>query len=71
MSAEHDTTMAWTKVAVAWAGAAVGGLTLSTIVLGLTAIFTALQIYILIRRLRKEIRLEKLEAKLKHEDNKP
>lgn len=65
---DHDTNMAWFKVGIAWAGAAVGGLTLSTIVLILTGIFTALQIYILIRRLRKEIRMEKLEAKLKHED---
>lgn len=67
---DHDTNMIWLKVAIAWAGAVVGGLTLSTIVLGLTAVFTALQIYILIRRLRKEIRMERLEAKLKHEDAK-
>lgn len=65
---DHETNMAWLKVCVAWIGAAIGGLTLSTIVLVLTAIFTLLQIYIQVRRLRKKIRLEKLEAKLKHEE---
>lgn len=63
--------MAWLKIAVAWMGATLGGVTLSTVALVLTIAFTALQIYILIRRLRKEIRLERLEAKLKHEESKP
>lgn len=67
---DHDTNMVWLKVCIAWVGAVIGGLTLSTIVLGLTGVFTALQIYILVRRLRKEIRMERLEAKLKHEEMK-
>ena len=65
----HDAIyVAWAKVAIAWIGIAVGGLTLSSIALVMTIGFTLLQSYILIRRLRREIRLEKLEAKLKHED---
>ena len=65
----HDAIyVAWAKVAIAWVGIAVGGLTLSSIALVMTIGFTLLQSYILIRRLRREIRLEKLEAKLKHED---
>ncbi len=69
MNTDHDTHMAWLKVAVAWIGAAVGGLTLSTIVLILTAGFTALQIYVLVRKLRKDIRMERLEAQLMHKEH--
>lgn len=70
MSNEHETSMAWLKIAIAWIGATLGGVTLSTLALVLTIAFTGLQIYILIRKLRKEMRLERLEAKLKHEEMK-
>lgn len=70
MSSEHETSMAWLKIAIAWIGATLGGVTLSTLALVLTIAFTGLQIYILIRKLRKEMRLERLEAKLKHEEMK-
>lgn len=63
--------MAWLKIAIAWIGATLGGVTLSTLALVLTIAFTGLQIYILIRKLRKEMRLERLEAKLKHEEMRP
>lgn len=70
MHTEHETSMAWLKIAIAWIGATLGGVTLSTVALLLTIGFTGLQIYILIRNLRRDIRLEKLEAKLKHEETK-
>ncbi len=46
---EHDTNVAFLKLALIWFGTMVGGITLSGIVLGLTGVFTALQIYILVR----------------------
>ena len=65
----------WLKVAIAWAGNAaawvgvtVSGITLTELVLFLTAIFTALQIWKSIRDWRKERRLEKFEAVLKHKE---
>lgn len=70
MNHDHDAS-AWFKVAVAWAGAAVGSITLSQFVLFLTAIFTVLQIWKLIREWRRERRLEKFEAWLKREPNDP
>lgn len=70
MTNEHETSVAWLKIGVAWLGATLGGVTLSSIALVLTIGFTALQIYILVRKLRREIRLERLEAKLKHEEAK-
>lgn len=71
MNAEHETHMAWLKIAIAWIGATLGGVTLSTVALVLTIVFTGLQIYILARKLYRDSRLERLEAKLKHEDTKP
>jgi len=46
---DHDTNTAVLKVLVAWVGTVFGGITLSGLVLSLTAIYTALQIYILVR----------------------
>lgn len=44
---DHDT--AFWKVAIAWLGTVFGCVTLSGTVLTLTALFTALQIYVLVR----------------------
>lgn len=65
MSNDHDTNMATLKIIVAWIGAAFGSISLSSAVLVATLVFTLLQIYMIVRRLRKEIRMEKLEAKLR------
>lgn len=47
----HDANSAGevTKVAVAWAGALIGTITLQQIVLALTAVYTVLQIYVVVR----------------------
>jgi hypothetical protein len=58
---------AWTKITFAWLMLGVSGVTLSQLAIVLTIIFTALQIYKQIREIRRERRLERLEAKL----NKP
>lgn len=65
MTNEHDTFFAWFKISVAWIGLLIGGITLGQIAVVMTIIFTGLQIYKQIRDLRKERRLERLEAKLK------
>lgn len=49
-------------VVVAWAGLLAGFLT--PIAILLTVIFTGLNIYIAVRKLRREARLEKLQAEL-------
>lgn len=46
---DHDINTAFWKVTVAWLGTVFGGVTLSGTVLTLTALFTALQIYVLVR----------------------
>lgn len=46
---DHDTNTATLKVLIAWLGYFFGGITLSGLVLTLTAIYTGLQIYILVR----------------------
>ena len=46
---EHLTHEDFWKLALAWAGATLGGITLSGVVLSLTGLYTALQIYILFR----------------------
>lgn len=61
--------MAWLKVGISWIGLTFGGITLSSIALILTIIFTAFNLYVGIRKLRKEIRMERLEALLKHQDS--
>ena len=67
---EHSTGVAWAKVAVAWIGALIGTVTLSQIAVVLTIVFTLLQIYMLIRGVRRDARLEKLEARLRQGDPK-
>jgi len=51
MTNDHETNMAMFKVMLAWAGTMFGGVTLSSLVLTATLIFTLLQIYILVRKL--------------------
>lgn len=46
---DQDLNVAFLKLAVIWVGTLFGGLTLSGLVLSLTAIYTCLQIYILVR----------------------
>lgn len=65
---DADVKAGWLKVALAWIGLVVGGITLGQIAAVLTIAFTVFQLYVGIRKLRKEIRMEMLEAKLKHED---
>jgi EamA domain-containing membrane protein RarD len=65
---DHETGMAWVKVALAWLGVVIGGVTLSQVALVFTIAFTAFQLYTGVRKLRREIRMEKLEALLKHQD---
>jgi hypothetical protein len=51
MTNDHDTNMATLKLLLAWAGTMFGGVTLSSLVLTATLIFTLLQIFILVRKL--------------------
>lgn len=51
MSADHDTNMATLKMALAWIGMLIGGVTLSDIALTTTILFTVLQIFVLLRKL--------------------
>lgn len=67
---DHDNAVMF-KLLLAWIGTAVGGVSMSTLVLGATLVFTLLQIYVMVRKLRREIRLEKLEAKLRQPEVKP
>lgn len=48
---EHETNIATVKILIAWVGLLFGGITLSSVALVLTIIFTALQIYKLVRDL--------------------
>ncbi len=51
MTNDHDTNMAVLKMMAVWAGTMFGGITMSSLVLGATLIYTCLQIFILIRKL--------------------
>ena len=53
MDSDHDTNMALLKVLIAWIGTAVGGVSLSSLVLVATLVFTLLQIYVLLRKIIK------------------
>ena len=53
MNENNETNVALLKIMIAWIGTAVGGVSLSTLVLGATLIFTLLQIYIPVRRIIK------------------
>jgi len=53
MNNDHDTHTAIIKVMVAWIGTALGGISLSNLVLIATLIYTLLQIYLLVRKIWK------------------
>lgn len=53
MTQDHDTNSAIIKILAAWLGVTFGGLTLSTLVLSATLLFTVLQIVVLIRKIWK------------------
>jgi 4-hydroxybenzoate polyprenyltransferase len=59
MSNDHTTHVA---MLISWAGLLAG--ILSPIALLLTVVFTGINIYIAIRRVRRDARLEKLQAEL-------
>lgn len=51
MTDDPEMNSALLKVLVAWIGTAVGGMSLSTLVLGTTLIFTLLQIFVILRKI--------------------
>lgn len=53
MTPDHDTNTAIIKILAAWLGVMFGGITLSSLVLAATLIFTTLQIFVLIRKIWK------------------
>ena len=53
MNDSHETNMALLRVILAWIGTAVGGVSLSGLVLGTTLLFTLLQIYVIVRKIVK------------------
>lgn len=53
MTQDHDTNAAIIKIMAAWMGVMFGGITLSSLVLTATLIFTVLQIIVLIRKIIK------------------
>lgn len=53
-----------TALALSWLGLIASWLTLSHLIAMATLIFTTLQIVIAVRKLRRDARLEKLQAKL-------
>ena len=53
MNDSNETNVALIKILIAWIGTVVGGVSLSSLVLGATLIFTLLQIYILVRMIIK------------------
>ncbi len=50
-TADQDTWVAMTKVLIAWVGALLGGISLSTLVLTSTLGYTLLQSFILLRKM--------------------
>lgn len=66
MNNDHATHLA---MLVSWAGLLAG--ILSPIALLFTAVFTGINIYIAIRRVLREARLEKLQAELQRPDVAP
>lgn len=63
---EHSA--AWSKVALAWVGLAIGAITLQQIASVLTIALTVVTLYTQLRAIWRQRRLEKLEAKLLHKD---
>ena len=56
----HSASLATVKMMIAWVGLVVGGITLSQIVLVLTGVFSALQIYKLVHDLRRQNRMDRV-----------
>ena len=50
MTNDHDTNTALVKLAIAWFGTLLGGVSLSSLVLGATLVYTLLQITVVLRR---------------------
>lgn len=57
---DSSASLATVKMMIAWVGLVVGGITLSQIVLVLTGVFSALQIYKLIHDLRRQHRMDRV-----------
>ena len=53
MTNDHETNAAMIKVMIAWIGTMFGGITLSSLVLTATLIYTILQIILVVRKLIK------------------
>jgi heme exporter protein D len=63
----NDTLSDWSKVALAFGCWLAGHVTLSGFALVMSILVAGLQGYKLIREIRRDRRMERLEAKLKHE----
>ena len=50
MTNDHDTNTTLVQLAIAWIGTLVGGVSLSSLVLGATLVYTLLQITVVLRR---------------------
>jgi hypothetical protein len=64
MNHDHDTRMAWLKMTVAWALTAIGGITLQQIATLLAIVYTALQIYLLVRDRLIQVRIARESARM-------
>lgn len=54
MNADHETNVAMIKIFIVWAGTTLGSLSLSSLVLAATLIYTLLQIYVLLRKIWRD-----------------
>ena len=50
MTNDHDTNTVLIKLGIAWIGTLAGGISLSSLVLGATLLYTLLQIAVVLRR---------------------
>ena len=53
MSDDQETNVAMFKILVVWAGTTLGSISLSSLVLGATLVYTLLQIFVLLRKIWK------------------
>jgi hypothetical protein len=54
MTNDHDTNATLVKLGIAWVGTLIGGVSLSSLVLVATLVYTLLQIAIVVRKLWRE-----------------